>query len=124
VDFKGFVSDFGEFRSLISSHLAGISPYAGGTYKEYSDVAGAKLFVSCGIPVVISSQPYTATLIKKFRAGWVVEPSVEALVEGVIEALDKEENKTRAIGANKLALLHEASKVFGGELDYLEAMVC
>jgi glycosyltransferase involved in cell wall biosynthesis len=121
VNHLGFVQSTEDFREIVGSHLAGVSPYAPNSYKEYSDVSAAKLFASCGIPVLISETPYTARVVKEEKAGIVFQGNAEDLARAILEATESADyNQMLAGNAHNLAKRYLASEIFPIELAFLE----
>jgi len=86
VQFKGFiesVEDVYEILTLCGLALATYPP-DDSTYKFYSDPGKVKIYLACGLPVLITDVPPIAKIIHDGGAGKIVEYSPSSLTETVI----------------------------------------
>ena len=86
VHFTGFI-DSGEevYRILTSCALAlATYPGVGDTYKLYSDPGKVKIYLACGLPVLITDVPPIAKTINERGAGKVIEHNPSFLAKTVL----------------------------------------
>ncbi len=83
VQFTGFVaSDREVYRILTGCGLAlATYPPDDNTYKRFCDPGKVKIYLACGLPVLITDVPAVAREIESQEAGCIVEHSPEALAE-------------------------------------------
>ena len=93
VEFTGFLES-GEdvYRLLCASGLAlATYPADTGSYKTYSDPGKVKIYLACGLPVLITDVPPIARTVRDRGAGEIVADDPKSLAETVIAiASDRE----------------------------------
>lgn len=86
VKFTGYI-DSGEevYRILTAAGLA-LATYPSGdnTYKLYSDPGKVKIYLACGLPVIITDVPPIAKTIRERGAGEIVKYEPASLAEAVL----------------------------------------
>jgi|TARA_B100001964_G_C14218964_1_gene594288 glycosyltransferase involved in cell wall biosynthesis len=82
VKFLGVIPDHKELELLLSECIIGFALYAPTkeTYKQYTDVGKPKLYMACGLPVIITRIPPIAREIKRVEAGIVVDHDINSVV--------------------------------------------
>ena len=85
VKFRGVIQSHIELERLISEHTIGFAVYAPiqNSYKQYTDVGKPKLYMACGLPVVITRTPPIAKEIERTGAGIIVDYNPESVVRAV-----------------------------------------
>ena len=120
IKYLGFLEHKIELDSLIANSGVGLAPYLPGSYKQYSDGARIKSYAACGIPVVTTPYIGSTNVVKRFGAGFVIEPTVSNLVDSVHSLLsDAQLNDDCSSGAYALAQSCRADLVFAGALSAL-----
>jgi len=92
VDFKGFIGDNRKVERILSHCAIGVAPYVPEetNYVFYTDPGKPKLYLGCGLPVVITRFPTIADEIEKKGAGIAVEYSEKSLKEALLKLLKDE----------------------------------
>lgn len=95
--FHGFVSDDNEAYNILSRCMIGLATYTGNATDNslYADPGKTKLYALLGLPIIISSAPFVAQLIKNTGAGEVINYSVDDFVSAVEKIMGNEENYQR-----------------------------
>jgi len=91
VTFMGLVTDE-EVNNILCRCALGIAPYFPDPYstKRGSDPTKPKLYLACGLPVIITRVPPIAREIAENKAGLVIDYSKEELVNAVLRLLSDE----------------------------------
>jgi glycosyltransferase involved in cell wall biosynthesis len=91
VVFYGFVTSEEETRNIIGRSGAGVALYVPDPYActRYADSGKAKVYLSCGVPVIITNVPYTALEIDQFKAGVMINYTRKEFVRAVFEILNQ-----------------------------------
>lgn len=91
VTFTGLVTDE-EVNSILCRSALGIAPYFPDPYstKRGSDPTKPKLYLACGLPVIITRVPPIALEIEENKAGVVINYSKEELASAVLRLLSDE----------------------------------
>ncbi len=89
VEFKGFVEDHRDVEKMICQAAIGIATYLPeeGNYTYYTDPGKPKLYLGCGLPVVITDVPASAKFIAKEKAGILAVPNRESISKALVELL-------------------------------------
>ena len=89
VNFKGFVKDHHDVEQILCRCSIGIAPYVPEkvSYTFYTDPGKPKLYLGCGLPVVITRVPAIANDIEKHSAGVVIEYNEESLKQALMRLL-------------------------------------
>jgi glycosyltransferase involved in cell wall biosynthesis len=89
VDFRGYIEDHEEVERLLCRCAIGLAPYEidSGNYTYYTDAGKPKVYLGCGLPVVITRVPLIAYEIEEKRAGLVIEYTAEALRDALLRLL-------------------------------------
>jgi len=92
VHMLGFIRDIDEIRNLLSTCSVGIALYKPtDMFSRYSDPGKVKLYIECGIPIIMSGRSPITKEIAKHGAGFIINLSEDELSR-VIRYLIK--NKT------------------------------
>jgi glycosyltransferase involved in cell wall biosynthesis len=91
VTFTGLVSDE-EVERLLCKCSVGIAPYFPdpNSTKKFTDPTKPKMYLACGLPVIITRVPPMATEIEKRRAGLAIKYDKNELAEAVSSLLADE----------------------------------
>src|SRR5579859_1774870 len=86
VEFKGFVESHEVVEKLVCESAVGIAPYepTEDNYTFYTDPGKPKLYLGCGLPVILTGVPLIAKEIEKRKAGIVVEYSPESIADALL----------------------------------------
>ncbi|MDG6922163.1 MAG: glycosyltransferase [Nitrososphaerota archaeon] len=75
VDFRGYIKNSREVKQIISRCAFGLAPYEPTTesFTWFADPGKPKEYISCGLPVIITSVPRFSKEIQKHEAGMIVQ---------------------------------------------------
>lgn len=92
VDFKGFVKDHKELENILCKSAIGIAPYVNSpdNYTMFTDPGKPKLYLGCGLPVVITDVPAIARIIQSKKAGLIVEYQTKSVADALIKLLSND----------------------------------
>ncbi len=70
-EFLGMIEDEAKLEDLLLYSAVGVAPYSdeAGSVKAFNDVSKPKVYLSCGLPVVITAVPAVSEEIQKYGAG-------------------------------------------------------
>jgi len=112
VRFHGFIEEHARAEELLMACGVGVALYGrgAGDYSACGDPGKPKVYLACGLPVIISDVPEVAGLIAERRAGLAVPYDAAALEAALVTI----ENEHAVFRANALALARdfEWSRVF------------
>lgn len=92
IEFTGIILNLKEVYSRITKSMIGIAPYEKNKYTPNTDPGKIKLYLACGLPIVMTRVPLVADLIDKKKCGIVLEPGdKKAFVNSVIKLLKNED---------------------------------
>jgi len=93
VEFKGFIEDNNEVEKILCRCAVGLAPYVPfeDNYIYYADPGKPKLYLGCGLPIIITRFPAIADEIDKRGAGIGVEYNAESLKEAILKLLKDDE---------------------------------
>lgn len=93
IHFCGFVVDDKEVERILSRCAVGLAPYPEDVigYKQFCDPAKVKIYMACGLPVIITRVPLIARDIERRRAGTVIQYKKKQLVRSVVRSLSDDE---------------------------------
>ena len=105
VTFTGFIKDHAKVDDILRTGALGLAPFVPdkNSYEYYSDVGKPKAYLAAGMPVVITRVPEIADIIKKEKAGIVIEYSKKDFIDAVISLL-KNDRMYRLYRKNAIAL--------------------
>lgn len=89
VKFKGFVKDHKEVEKILCECAVAVAPYMDSpdNYTKYTDPGKPKLYLGCGLPVVITNVPQIASAIQSKKAGIATNYEVNNFSEALIKLL-------------------------------------
>jgi glycosyltransferase involved in cell wall biosynthesis len=89
VIFLGYIEDHSEIEKIVSKCKVGIAPYVpdSESFTWYADPGKPKVYVSCGVPVIITKVPEVAFEISKRDAGIAINYDAHELSETIIKIL-------------------------------------
>ena len=89
VIFKGFVDDHKQVNNILCKSAIGVAPYPPilNNYTFYTDPGKPKLYLGCGLPVVITDLPAIAHVIQSAHAGLIVDYTVNSIAEALVTLL-------------------------------------
>ncbi len=93
VDFRGFVKDHRDIERVLCESAVGVAPYVPeeGTISFYTDPGKPKLYLGCGLPVVITRVPAIADEIEKEGAGIAIGFNGSEMANALIKLLTDDE---------------------------------
>lgn len=107
VIFEGFVKDHKDVENILSRSAIGVAPYipSSDNYTFYTDPGKPKLYLGCGLPVVITDVPAIARIIEAKKAGLIADYSPKSFVLALVKLLSNdmlyEEYRNNAISLSK-----------------------
>jgi len=89
VRFTGYIDSGEEVYRLLSSSGLALATYPPGdrTYKMFSDPGKVKIYLACGLPVLMTDVPPIAAVIRERGAGRIVSYDPPSLARAVIDIL-------------------------------------
>lgn len=75
IEFTGFIGNLPKVYKLITKSMIAVAPYEKNTLSENTDPGKVKLYLSAGLPMVITKVPLVALEIAKEECGIAVNPS-------------------------------------------------
>lgn len=110
VEFKGFVKDHKIVEKILCNSRIGVAPYQPfkESYTFYGDPNKPKLYLACGLPIVITNVPEFASIIGEKKAGFVVDYTVES-ISGAILTLLSNDSLYKTYRKNAISLSKEFS---------------
>lgn len=108
VIFKGFIDNYKQVTNILCTSAIGVAPYPPklNDYTYYTDPGKPKLYLGCGLPVIITDVPAIARIIHSARAGFIVEYSKQSISKALIMLLSDNhiynEFRSNAIKLSKL----------------------
>ncbi len=93
VIFRGYFQDENKARELLSKSMLAVAFYQPDRYglTQFADSGKVKVYLSCGLPVIVSDVPYIAEDIKKYRAGTSIGYNKDDFIKAVTELLTNRE---------------------------------
>jgi len=90
--FLGLIEDEKKLEEILLESAFGVAPYSDeqGTVKSFNDVSKPKVYLSCGLPVVITRVPLVAEEIESRGAGIAVAYESAALAQAMKNLLTDE----------------------------------
>lgn len=86
VTFYGFVKSHAQVEKILCQSAIGIAPYmpTPENFSHYTDPGKPKLYLGCGLPVVLTDVPAIARVIASHRAGMIVNYTVASIQEKLL----------------------------------------
>lgn len=112
--FHGFVKNEDDMMRIVSKSAIGIAPYMS-TYGDNAvttDSGKPKLYLFCGVPVIITNGPSIAAEIDRNKAGKIIRYNLDDLVEAVIFLLDETKLPVYKNNAFRLAKRYTSEQIF------------
>ena len=105
VTFHGFIEEHAAAERLLMQCGIGVALYrrGGGDYSAFGDPGKPKVYLACGLPVIIGDVPEVAALIQERRAGVAVRYAAQDVAAAVRSIV----NDYATYRANALALARE-----------------
>lgn len=95
VKFKGFVDSHKLVEKILCQSAIGVALYSPtpDNYTFYTDPGKPKLYIGCGLPIIITDVPKFAQVVQKRKAGIMVGYDVESLKNALIFLLTDDNYK-------------------------------
>lgn len=125
VEFLGMIGDPDAVESWVAKSGVALAPYRDepGSVKRYNDPSKPKLYLACGVPVVITQVPPVAEEIHRAGAGVAVAGEAEAFAQGVLRLLtDESFYQACRRGAARLAARYSWERIFDDLFAQMEAV--
>jgi glycosyltransferase involved in cell wall biosynthesis len=89
INFLGLIEDDLAVEQILSKCAVGLAPYLSNQnrHKAFTDVTKPKVYMQCGLPVIITNVPATAKVIDRYKAGVVVSDRKNDFVSAIIKLL-------------------------------------
>lgn len=93
VEFKGFVKNHKDVEKILCKSAVAVAPYedTSDNYTRYTDPGKPKLYLGCGLPVIITDVPQIARVIKLKKAGIITAYNSNSFAESIIKLLSNDE---------------------------------
>ncbi len=120
VEFKGFVKDHKEMEKILCKSAVALAPYEDtpDNYTRYTDPGKPKLYLGCGLPVVITDVPQIAGIIQSKKAGIIADYETHSFANAIIKLLsNKELYKKYRENAIKLSKNYDTNTLISEALD-------
>lgn len=90
IDFKGFIPHHKDVEEIISKCGVGIAPYSDEekSFSYFCDPSKTKIYMGCGLPVIMTNVFYDAKEIENAGAGKIVNYDTNEIAEAVIEMMN------------------------------------
>lgn len=113
VKFYGYIGDKEQIDKILSYSAVGVATYVPNSdnFTYFADPSKVKVYLSCGLPVLLTDVPALATTIAKTKSGIVVDYKVDSVVSAITSLL----TNTKAYQMYKKAAI-SLGKSFGKEL--------
>jgi len=121
IEFTGFMGELPQVYKRISKCAVAVAPYEEGTISQYTDPGKVKLYLSVGLPMVITNVPRVALEVEREKCGLVINYSGAELVNALLILL-KDDYLLKAYRQNALRLAdkYRWNKVFSRALSFIE----
>lgn len=89
INWHGFVNSHSEVETLLCESAIGLAPYipSDTNYTFFTDPGKPKLYLGCGLPVIITDFPASAKIIADAKAGIIVNTTVEDIAQSITSLL-------------------------------------
>lgn len=93
VVFLGYIEDHGEIEKIVSKCGVGLAPYVpdSDSFTWYADPGKPKVYLGCGVPVIITRVPEVAFEIEKRGAGIAINYDKHELIGAIVKILTNDE---------------------------------
>jgi len=87
--FLGYIENHTDIEKMISKCAVGIAPYVPdpSNFTFYTDPGKPKVYLGCGVPVIITKVPQVAFEIEKCGAGIAIDYNKHELVDAIVNLL-------------------------------------
>jgi glycosyltransferase involved in cell wall biosynthesis len=101
VEFTGFIPDHKDVEKIISKCAIGIAPYSDEekSLSYYCDPSKTKVYMGCGLPIIMTDIFYNAEEIEKSGAGKIVKYNETDIANAIIEMMSDSEKLKKYKGA-------------------------
>lgn len=108
IEFKGYVEDYKEVEKIIAKCAIGMSTYANDPtgLNYYADPAKTKIYLGCGLPVIMTNTFHNALEIEKRGAGIVAAENPKDIARKIIFLLN-DENRLKKYKENAIKFAEE-----------------
>lgn len=105
VEFKGFINSHKLVENILCKSAIGVALYSPtkDNYTFYTDPGKPKLYIGCGLPIIITDVPKFARVVQKRKAGIMVDYNVKSLKNALMFLLTSDNYKKYRANAIKLA---------------------
>ena len=89
INLRGYIEDHAQLEKELCKYAVGLAPYMieKTSFSYYADPGKVKVYLGCGLPVIITKFPLIAYEIDKRQAGIAIDYSEEDLKEALIKLL-------------------------------------
>jgi len=120
VEFKGFVKNHRKLEKILCQSFIAVAPYVDtpDNYTRYTDPGKPKLYLGCGLPVVITNVPEISLEIQSKKAGIVVDYNTNSVSKALVLLLTNDKiYKDYRKNAINLSKKYDTSTLIGKALD-------
>lgn len=113
ISFRGFVEDEDEVKRTVASWSVALALYTPSpdNLSIYADPAKVRLYLGCGVPVIMTDVPLLAGEVAREGAGKIVAYNSQELISGIVELLD--DNQRFRQKSLHMATRYEYRKLYG-----------
>jgi glycosyltransferase involved in cell wall biosynthesis len=115
VVFFGYIEDHNKIEKIVSKCGIGIAPYVPdpNSFTWYADPGKPKVYLGCGVPIIITKVPEVATEIQNSNAGIAIRYDKNDLINAILLILENEQiHRNLRQGAIKFASTHTWDEVY------------
>ncbi len=89
IEWCGFIEKHEAVEERLCQSAIGLAPYipSDTNYTYFTDPGKPKLYLACGLPVVMTDFPASAQLIAKAKAGLIVLPNADSTAKAILKLL-------------------------------------
>lgn len=91
IEFKGFIGDLSDVYKIITKAVIGLAIYNENGMMEFTDPAKVKLYLSAGLPVIVTRTPQIAPEIKNKKCGITIAYNKKEIKNAIVRLLKNEE---------------------------------
>ena len=113
--FFGYIEDHDKIEEIVSKCGIGLAPYVpdANSFTWYADPGKPKVYLGCGVPIVITKVPEVAMEIQRSKAGIAIQYDKNDLINAILLILDNEKmHRELRQGAIKFASTHTWDEVY------------